>query len=128
MSDDAAYLTRLPEHPELREIALAIEGARVSAEILDSSFRTVYFSTEWARVVGLSEEDIRRVYGTSQIVRTLEEDNDILNLPPESSVAWWITGTPAPLQLKDFGCRSIAQSGGDVPAWMIWMTLNPWRR
>ena len=53
MSDDAVDLTRLPEHPELREIALAVEGARVSAEILDSSFRTVYFSTEWARVVGL---------------------------------------------------------------------------
>jgi len=94
MSDDAAHLTRLPEHPELREIALAIEGAGVSAEILDSSFRTVYFSTEWARVVGLSEEDIDRMYGKSQIVRTLEADHDILNLPPESSLAWWRHNVP----------------------------------
>jgi len=66
----------------------------VSAEILDSSFRTVYFSTEWARVVGLSEEDIDRMYGKSQIVRTLEADHDILNLPPESSLAWWRHNVP----------------------------------
>ncbi len=93
MSHDPAYLTRLPEHPELREIALAIEGAGMSAEIQDSSFRTVYFSSEWARVTGLTEEDIRRMYGMSQIVRTLEDD-DILVLPPESGVAWWRHNVP----------------------------------
>jgi hypothetical protein len=52
--DDPAYVARLPEHPELREVALAIEGAGLSAEILDASFRSVFFSSEWARIVGAS--------------------------------------------------------------------------
>ena len=52
MRDDSESGPRLPEHPELREIALAMERAGMSGEILDTSFRTVYFSTESARLLG----------------------------------------------------------------------------
>jgi hypothetical protein len=31
MSDEAAYVPQLPEHPELRELALAIESFGASA-------------------------------------------------------------------------------------------------
>ena len=42
MSDDVAYVPELPEHPELREIALLIEGTGMMGEILDERFRCYF--------------------------------------------------------------------------------------
>ena len=39
----------LPEHPELRSVAEAIEAAGISAEICDARFRLVFISSEEAR-------------------------------------------------------------------------------
>ena len=44
MQDGPSSPARLPEHPELREIALALEAAGMVFEILDARFRCVFFS------------------------------------------------------------------------------------
>lgn len=43
----------LPEHPELRELAQALEDAGVAAEILDYKWRVVYTTSEDALALGL---------------------------------------------------------------------------
>lgn len=48
MAEGTQYVPQLPEHPELREVALAIESAGMMGEILDSKFRCVFISTETA--------------------------------------------------------------------------------
>ena len=63
MTDDAPYVPELPEHPELREIALLIEGTGMMGEILDERFRCVFFSSESARTMGLSAEEARAAIG-----------------------------------------------------------------
>ncbi|MGB3098395.1 MAG: hypothetical protein WBB30_03785, partial [Solirubrobacterales bacterium] len=74
MSDDSTYAPELPEHPELREIALAMERAGMMGEILDASFRVVFVSTEEARMLGLSAEEWRSLIGVSSIVRSLRPE------------------------------------------------------
>jgi hypothetical protein len=60
----------------LREIALTIEGAGMMGEILDTSFRTIFLSSQGARIMGLSAEEAKRMYGKSQIQRILEGKSD----------------------------------------------------
>jgi hypothetical protein len=43
----------------LREIALTIEGAGMMGEILDTSFRTILFSSQGARIMGLSAQEAK---------------------------------------------------------------------
>ena len=94
MHDDPSYIPRLPEHPELREIALAIESAGISGEILDASFRCVFFSSESARILGLSADEANSVTGRSLIVRSLRGDAEIMRVTEESGAAWWQHNAP----------------------------------
>ena len=48
MEDDAPGPSPFPEHPDLRDIAEAMEAAGMLFEIVDARFRCVYFSKEWA--------------------------------------------------------------------------------
>ncbi|MCB0828467.1 MAG: hypothetical protein KDB62_06635 [Solirubrobacterales bacterium] len=78
----------LPEHPELREIALASESAGIAVEIWDSDLRTVFFSTESARNMGLTDDEWRTVYGVSVFNRILRTDTDAFQTIEESDIAW----------------------------------------
>lgn len=88
MEEDRHPGPRLPEHPELREIALAMEGAGISGEILDSDFRLVFISSEEARIVGEDPAEVDRHYGKSIVVRQLD-DADVWGVADEGSRRWW---------------------------------------
>jgi class 3 adenylate cyclase len=59
----------LPEHPELRKLAQALEAAGVAAEILDHKWRVVYTTSEDALSLGLDPSEMHHHYGLSLIVR-----------------------------------------------------------
>jgi class 3 adenylate cyclase len=89
MSEEAPYVPPLPEHPELREIALVIERMGMLGEILDDRFRSVFLSSQTARAVGLSPDEARGLLGTSLIARTFNESyTDIVRVTEESGNAW----------------------------------------
>jgi class 3 adenylate cyclase len=92
--DDSPYVPRLPEHPELRDLALAIESFGAAGEILDASFRVVFISTETARFLGLRFEEVSRLYGLSIIRRNIETDVDVMRTSEESAVVWWRHNVP----------------------------------
>ena len=94
--DDAPpYVPQLPEHPELRELALAIEGFGASAEIMDSSFRVIFISTETVKVLGLTSEDANRLHGLSIIRRNADgSDVDVMRSTKESGDAWFQHNVP----------------------------------
>ena len=52
MPDTPAPGPPLSEHPELRESALALEGAGVADEIIDAHWQIVFISSESARLIG----------------------------------------------------------------------------
>jgi class 3 adenylate cyclase len=91
--DDAPAGPPLPEHPELREIALAMEGAGISGELLDASWRLVFISTEEARIVGVPPGEVARFYGKSLVVRNIEDADD-WGITPEVSRSWWRLNVP----------------------------------
>jgi class 3 adenylate cyclase len=78
----------LPEHSELREFARAMEGAGVSGDIVDARWRTVFISSELARLAGVAPEDVSRYYGKSMI-RRHHEDPETWGVTDESGVTWW---------------------------------------
>jgi class 3 adenylate cyclase len=82
-----------PEHPELREIALAIEAAGIAAEILDARFRLVFISSEEVRMAGIAREEMLRFYGASQIVRNYE-GADFFRVTDEGGLEWWRLNAP----------------------------------
>ncbi len=89
MHDDPPYVPELPEHPELREIALMIEDTGMMGEILDDRFRCVFFSTESAQTMGVSAEEVRGILGRSLIVRTSQDAfADIGRVDEESGNTW----------------------------------------
>jgi class 3 adenylate cyclase len=95
MTDDAPYVPELPEHPDLREIALLIEGTGMMGEILDDRFRCVFFSSESARTMGLSAQEARAAIGLSLIARTAHETfADIARVDAESGNAWTKQNVP----------------------------------
>jgi class 3 adenylate cyclase len=94
MGEESPYVPRLPEHPELRELALAMEQFGAAAEILDARFRCVFLSSETVRMAGLTDEDVDQLYGLSLIRRTLESGADVMRTTEESSVAWWRHNVP----------------------------------
>jgi len=63
----------LPEHPELRNLAMALETGAMSGEILDAKWRLVFISTEEARIVGVEPSEVSRFYGKGLPVRQLED-------------------------------------------------------
>jgi class 3 adenylate cyclase len=89
MSDDAPYVPRLPEHPELREIALMVEGTGMMAEVLDDRFRVVFISSETARTFGLSADEAHGLIGKSLIARVFDENYaELMRVTEESGNAW----------------------------------------
>ena len=89
MSDGSPPGSRLPEHPDLREIALALESAGMMFEVLDASFRCVFFSSETTRAVGATPAEAEGLYGKSLIVRNTSDDYaDIIRVTDESAGAW----------------------------------------
>lgn len=103
IEDEARYVPALPEHPELRQIALAVESAEMSAEILDTSFRTIFFSTQAAEVLGLTPVEAAEMYGRSQIHRTLEGKADVMRIAEESGVSWFEHNAPIMRHYVDTG-------------------------
>ena len=93
MHDDAPTTPPLPEHPELREIALAMEGAGISGEILDANWQLVFISTEEARVVGVPPEEVAGLYGKSLVMRQIDDADD-WGITPEVSRSWWRENVP----------------------------------
>jgi class 3 adenylate cyclase len=94
MADDAPGPTPLPEHPELRDIAEAMEAAGMLFEIFDARYRCVYFSRELARLMEVSADEARRLIGRSSIARALREDAEIIRVSRESGSAWFQHNAP----------------------------------
>jgi class 3 adenylate cyclase len=93
MDERSPNVPPLPEHPELREVALAMEGAGASGDILDARWRTVFISSELARMSGVSPEDVGRFYGESLIVRHLDHPRT-WGTDEDTAVAWWRHNVP----------------------------------
>jgi hypothetical protein len=89
MSDGSAN-SLLPEHPELREFALAMESAGLSGDIVDARWRTVFISSELARLAGVSPQDVSRYYGESMI-RRHHGHPETWGVTEQSGVTWWRT-------------------------------------
>jgi class 3 adenylate cyclase len=103
MGSEAPGPSPLPEHPQLRDIALAMESAGMSFEILDAGFRCVYFSSEWVRMAELSAAEVHRQMGRSVIVRVLREDAEIIRVNKESGTAWFLHNAPIMRRYLDPG-------------------------
>jgi class 3 adenylate cyclase len=89
MSDDAPYAPRLPEQPELRQVALMLEQMGMMGEILDERFRTVFISSESHRTMGGTNDEAEAMLGRSIIART-DDDRyaDLIRVTEESANAW----------------------------------------
>ncbi|MGA8988415.1 adenylate/guanylate cyclase domain-containing protein [Aeromicrobium sp.] len=94
MEDDPLGPSPLPEHPDLRDIAVAMEAAGMSFEILDARFRCVYLSGELHRIMEGSASEFRRLIGRSVIWRVLRADAEVIRVDPGSGTAWFHHNTP----------------------------------
>ncbi len=94
MHDDPPYVPRLPEHPQLRDLAVALESFGATGEILDASFRCVFFASEAARALDLTADEANGLYGLSVIRRNLETGPDVMRTTEESGAAWWHRRVP----------------------------------
>lgn len=94
MVDDAPGPCPFPQNPDLRDIAEALEAAGMLFEIVDARFRSVYQSSEWARVIEATDDEARRQIGRSLIVRVLREDAQLVRLTRESGTAWFEHNVP----------------------------------
>jgi class 3 adenylate cyclase len=83
----------LPDHPELRAVAEAMEAAGLSGEICDEKFRLVFISSEEARIVGVAPSDVGRFYGKGLPRRQLE-DAEYWATTDDSSRDWWKLNAP----------------------------------
>jgi class 3 adenylate cyclase len=93
VQDEQSSGPPLPDDPQLREIAVAMEDTGVSGEILDADWKVVFMSSEEARIVGVAPKDVDRFYGKSLIARNLE-DADFFGITDESSRNWWRRNVP----------------------------------
>ena len=94
MADDAPGPTPWPEHPDLRDIAEAMEAAGMLFEIFDARFRCAYMSSQWTDVAEATVEEARRQIGRSMIVRVLREDAELVRVSSESGTAWFEHNAP----------------------------------
>lgn len=94
MEDDAPGTSTLPEHPALRDIALAMEAAGMGFEIVDARFRCVYISSEFQRIMEVSDDELRRMVGRSVIWRTLRAEAEVIRVNPDSGTAWFEHNAP----------------------------------
>lgn len=83
--------SELPEQPELRAAAMALENARMIGTVLDHKWRTVFVSSEQVEV--FQPEGVPGWLGSSQIVQVLEKRLPI-GVPLESRQHWWETLGP----------------------------------
>jgi class 3 adenylate cyclase len=60
----------LPEHPDLRVLAEALEASGTAAEIFDDKWRVVFTSSEDALALGLNPADMHHHYGVGLAVRS----------------------------------------------------------
>ena len=93
MADDETSAPPLPEHPELRDVALALEHAGLSGEICDANWQLVFISSEEARVVGVDPSEVHHFYGKSLPIRQLDHP-DVFATTDESSADWWRLNVP----------------------------------
>lgn len=91
---DAPNAYPLPEHPELREIAVALDAGGAVFELMDERFRLVYQSQEFIQGIELTPDEALRQLGQSHISRALTEDSDILRVSRESGTAWFEHNAP----------------------------------
>jgi class 3 adenylate cyclase len=82
----------LPEQPELRELAQALEDAGVAAEILDHKWRVVYTSSEDALGLGLDPANMHHHYGLSLITRPDHHPDWVTDR--ETGSRWWRAAGP----------------------------------
>jgi class 3 adenylate cyclase len=94
MADDAPGPSPFPEHPDLREIAQAMETAGMIFEIYDARFRCVYFSSERARLTEVTADEALRQLGRSAIVGAIRDDAEIIRVSRESGTAWFQHNVP----------------------------------
>jgi class 3 adenylate cyclase len=94
MSEPSAPTPELPEHPELRDVALALEAAGMIGEVLDHRFRTVFISNQMIRLAGMSPDEVKRQYGRSLLIRGMRDDSDIVRVEHESGRAWFFHNAP----------------------------------
>jgi class 3 adenylate cyclase len=123
----------LPEHPELREAAEALELAAISGEILDSKWRIVFISSEEARIIGVEPSDVERFYGKG-LPRRQIEDAQYYATTDASGREWWKLNVPmmrADLEPDDeafeavFGELSKAASRVDpIPPSRAWASIH----
>jgi class 3 adenylate cyclase len=87
--DDSTYALPLPEQPDLREIAQALEAARMMFELHDANFRCVYISSETLRAVGTTADEVSSLMNKSLLVRnTAEEHAWYVRTTEDSGNAW----------------------------------------
>lgn len=95
MEEGTPYVPQLPEHPELRDIALTMESAGMMGEILDSKFRCVFLSSETVRGMGMSADEANSQIGLSIIVRNSDRRTaEILRVTDESGIVWFDHNVP----------------------------------
>jgi class 3 adenylate cyclase len=94
MVDDAPGRLPLPEHPELRAIAEAMETAGMLFEIYDARFRCVYMSSERTRLTEMTADEAPRHLGRSAIREVFREDADLIRISRESGTAWFEHNAP----------------------------------
>jgi class 3 adenylate cyclase len=94
MEDDASGPSPLPKHPELRDIAEAMEAAGMLFELADARFRYVYVSRELARLLEVSPDELSRLIGQSAIERVLRGDAQITRVSRDSGTAWFQHNAP----------------------------------
>jgi class 3 adenylate cyclase len=94
MEDAAPGSLPLPEHPDLRDVAEAMEAAGMLFEVFDARFRCVYMSSEWAKVAEATADEARRQLGRSMIVRVLREDAELVRVTRESGITWFEHNAP----------------------------------
>ncbi len=97
MDDEKTPAPLLPELPELRDVALAMESAGMIGEVLDSRFRTVFVSSRMVRLAGMNADEVKRQYGRSLIIRSMREDSDIVRVEHESGRDWFFHNAPSRL-------------------------------
>lgn len=116
MPEDPGALP-LPEHPELREIALALDAAGMLFEIRDARFRCIFMSRESIRMGELSEEEARRQLGRSTIARALEMPPEIVGVSDESASQWFRHNVPIMRHYLDPGDEDFDDLFGSLAAY-----------
>lgn len=104
----------LPEHPALRQVAMAFDAGGLAFELLDARFRCVYLSRELAQILELTPDEVSRQVGRSQIVRATTEDSDIIRVNRKSGAAWFEHNAPILRRYLDPADADFAQIFGPM--------------